>query len=336
MKEDKISIIVPSYNQGSYIENVIKSTLNQTYSEWELIIQDGASKDNTKEICEKYALLDNRIIFFSEPDKGFADAVNKAIDKATGKWAIIQSSDDFFASPYVFEEMLNISKQFKSLKIISGSAVVIDDNFNHLKTGDKKESIVHAESVYTLKDNFSQGATFFLLDRAKEIGKLDPTVDMVADTDFWIRYCCYYPIHINSIYQTARIWCCVLIQPNQRSAVFSNFYLGRVKMSIKHLSDSNIKYTDEFKRKQADQLIESAFSHFNLYNIDLSPLKKVYEKFYNKTYLKPTPIRHSPLKTWVKRKLGIKINDPSFYTPNSISEIYTSNNNKTGYNYKWF
>ena len=83
MNTPLISIIVPSYNQASFIENTILSIIGQSYTNWELIIQDGASKDETKEICERYSKQDKRISFFSEPDKGFADAVNKAIESVS-------------------------------------------------------------------------------------------------------------------------------------------------------------------------------------------------------------------------------------------------------------
>lgn len=73
MKNPKISILVPSYNQGAYIEHTILSVLKQDYSNWELIIQDACSKDQTAEVCKAYVLKDNRIQFYSEKDKGFAD-----------------------------------------------------------------------------------------------------------------------------------------------------------------------------------------------------------------------------------------------------------------------
>ncbi len=69
-----VSIITPSYNQGQYIEETIKSVLSQDYPNIEYIVMDGGSTDNTLNILRKYS---NRIKWISEPDKGQSDAINK-------------------------------------------------------------------------------------------------------------------------------------------------------------------------------------------------------------------------------------------------------------------
>src|SRR5690606_9596607 len=98
------------------------------------------------------------------------------------------------------------------------------------------------ENIYTLKDHFSQGATFFDIKRAFLIGKLDPTVDMVADTDFWIRLTASNPVHTNSVLLTSKIWGGVTVQAEQRSADLSQFYLGRSKMDVQHVNKSSFPF----------------------------------------------------------------------------------------------
>ena len=96
MNSPLLSIIVPSYNQGAFIANTLLSIMHQEYQHWEIIIQDGGSGDNTHEAVKPFLKIDNRISFQSEKDKGFSDAVNKALLRCKGEYAIIQNSDDFF------------------------------------------------------------------------------------------------------------------------------------------------------------------------------------------------------------------------------------------------
>ena len=133
MNSPLISVIVPSYNQGDFIENTILSVIGQSYANWELIIQDGNSKDNTKTICKKYALSDSRITFISEPDNGFADAVNKAITKCKGTFCAIQSSDDFYSNASVFQDVAELYNQHPELKIITGSCQHISSDLCYTK-----------------------------------------------------------------------------------------------------------------------------------------------------------------------------------------------------------
>ena len=78
----RITIVTPSYNQGRFIEETIRSVLLQNYPNLEYIIIDGGSNDNTLEIIKKYEPWIT--YWISEPDKGQSDAINKGFQKATG------------------------------------------------------------------------------------------------------------------------------------------------------------------------------------------------------------------------------------------------------------
>lgn len=92
---DLVSIIMPSYNTADLIEESIRSVLNQTYTNWELIIVDDCSSDNTKEVVE--AIGDSRIIFVEkETNSGAGDSRNRALRMAKGKWIAFLDSDDLW------------------------------------------------------------------------------------------------------------------------------------------------------------------------------------------------------------------------------------------------
>lgn len=72
-----ISIIIATFNAAKTLRKALDSVLNQTYKDWECIIVDGASKDNTISIVKEYVQKDTRFRYISEPDKGIFDAYNK-------------------------------------------------------------------------------------------------------------------------------------------------------------------------------------------------------------------------------------------------------------------
>ncbi|AOM77588.1 glycosyltransferase family 2 protein [Pedobacter steynii] len=97
------TIIIPTFNSAGTLKECLKSILNQTCSDLEILISDGASTDATKEVFESFN--DGRISFFSEPDKGVYDAMNKAIGRSSGKWLLFLGSDDTLYTDRVLEEM---------------------------------------------------------------------------------------------------------------------------------------------------------------------------------------------------------------------------------------
>lgn len=97
----KFSIIVPIYNIDKYIEKSIQSVLEQNYDNFELILVNDGSKDNSKEICEKYAGIDSRIIVINKKNGGLPAARNSGIRKATGDYICHLDGDDFWKEGYL-------------------------------------------------------------------------------------------------------------------------------------------------------------------------------------------------------------------------------------------
>ena len=94
----KVSIITPTYNCAHFIGETIESVINQTYQDWEMLIVDDCSKDNTEEIVKQYSQNDNRIKYIKiEQNSGAAMARNKAMELATGKYMAFLDSDDIWA-----------------------------------------------------------------------------------------------------------------------------------------------------------------------------------------------------------------------------------------------
>lgn len=104
-----VSIIMPSYNTGRFISETIDSVLAQTYENWELIIVDDCSTDNTDEVVQKY-LSDHRVKYLkNEKNSGAAASRNRALREAEGKWIAFLDSDDLW-SPNKLDKQLAFMK----------------------------------------------------------------------------------------------------------------------------------------------------------------------------------------------------------------------------------
>lgn len=93
-KSPKISVIVPIYNVENYLPNLIDSILKQTFSDFELLLIDDGSSDNSGKICYEYAKKDNRIKFFQKENKGVSSARNLGLKHAIGDWIYFSDADD--------------------------------------------------------------------------------------------------------------------------------------------------------------------------------------------------------------------------------------------------
>lgn len=95
----KVSIVMPAYNAERYITEAIQSVIAQTFTDWELIVIDDASQDNTAEIVQKLLIQDTRILFLQNlQNSGVATTRNRGLDIATGEYIAFLDSDDFWES----------------------------------------------------------------------------------------------------------------------------------------------------------------------------------------------------------------------------------------------
>lgn len=97
----KFSIIIPVYNSEATIERCVNSIRTESYSDFEIILIDDGSSDNSLRICESLAYKDNRIIVFHQPNKGAAAARNKGIRNSTGDYLCFIDSDDTVTNDFL-------------------------------------------------------------------------------------------------------------------------------------------------------------------------------------------------------------------------------------------
>lgn len=171
----KISVIVPCLNAGATIANCINSILMQEYSNFEIIVVDGLSNDETINIVNRL-ISDGDHKIIAEKDNGIYDAINKGIDMASGDYLIVLGSDDVFYDNKVLNRVF--LSDFKYADLIYGNVifkstnVIYDGKFNIIKLMTKNichQSIFYHKSVY------------------EKLGKYDTKYKALADVLFNIR-----------------------------------------------------------------------------------------------------------------------------------------------------
>lgn len=104
-----ISIIIPVYNVEKYIRRCLDSISNQDFTEWECILIDDGSNDNSGKTCDEYSKLDNRFKVIHQTNKGVSAARNAGLDSAKGEWITFVDSDDWVEDCYLSELFSNVN-----------------------------------------------------------------------------------------------------------------------------------------------------------------------------------------------------------------------------------
>jgi len=188
----RISIVTPSYNQGIFLEETLRSILLQNYHDLELIVIDGGSKDNSVEIIKKYEPWIS--YWISEKDNGQSDAINKGFKKATGEIVAWINSDDLLTPGSLHKVAEYFTDLPETTGLIHGGVLL----FNEKRQIEERFTyLIPSRESYLSGMVFSQPSAFFKkawLDRA---GYLDNNLHYGMDNDLFMRLallCDFYPV----------------------------------------------------------------------------------------------------------------------------------------------
>jgi len=199
-----VSVIIPSYNHEKYIGECIRSVLNQTYQDFEIVITDDGSKDKTVEIIRQFN--DPRIkLLIHDKNKGTSVATNTCINNSSGKFVAILGSDDAWV-PEKLEKQLEFLEQNVNVGAVFTREITVNENSNLVY-----QTIYSKVFDYALQ-NHSQAewARFFFFfgnclcapssmirrNIFTEIGMFDERLAGLQDFDMWIKICLRHDIHL--------------------------------------------------------------------------------------------------------------------------------------------
>lgn len=201
-----ISVITPCFNSEKTIEKTLQSVLNQTYQNYEYIIIDGKSTDNTLNIIKKYKdRFGEKLKVVSEKDNGIYDAFNKGINLAIGDLVGIVSSNDFY-EPDALE---NIAKEYNAEKY----AVLY--GFQRTLIGGKESSVVIYNHEFLKQKMITHPTCFVTKKLYNDMGVYSLEYKSSSDYDFMLRISQNENVVFKPVYQ-----------------IISNFELGGISSSI--------------------------------------------------------------------------------------------------------
>ena len=176
-----VSIVTPSYNQASFLEQTIRSVLEQDYPRIEYFVADGGSSDGSVEILRKYA---GRLAWWvSEKDRGQADAIRKGMARASGEIVAWLNSDDYYL-PEAVSSAVQAFRQVPDAVLVYGDMLAVDGDgqtLNLLRYRQLKlEDLLRFHII-------GQPAVFFRRDAYDQTGGLDIGFHYMLDHHLWIR-----------------------------------------------------------------------------------------------------------------------------------------------------
>ena len=185
-----ISIVIPSFNQGKYIEQTIVSIIEQSYKKVEIIIIDAASTDETVAVIKKYEQYIS--YWVSEPDRGQSHAINKGLEKCTGEVFNWINSDDYL-EPGALQNIANLFGENNDVQVVCGFTRCFfdeDNSTSHEYSMGVKPTV--AETISLVEMN--QPGSFYRTNIVKEFGGVNESLRYVFDDELWFRFLCKYGI----------------------------------------------------------------------------------------------------------------------------------------------
>ena len=202
----KFSIIIPSFNQISFLEHCLQNILQQSYSNFEIILIDGGSTDGTANLIEKYSKKYRQITYWeSSKDNGQADAINKGMRKCSGDWIAWQNCDDYYANTHTLDIFATAIKKNPKNKLFIANISLVNDNKGIIR--DIKYVTPNLFSLVYEGMTLTNQAAFWSKNVQEEIGFMENT-RINFDYEWFMRILSKYPgkgFHINETLGCYRI-----------------------------------------------------------------------------------------------------------------------------------
>lgn len=299
----KVSVIVPVYNGEKFIEECIKNVLNQTLEEFELIIINDGSTDNTLDICKRNSEIDKKIRIINQENKGVSSARNKGIEQSNGEYICFVDCDDKIEDNYL-EELYNTCEE-NNVKISCCTIESIDNKGNIISSRFMEDG--YYKKIDALDELFkfrglNWGPCGKLFHKSLIKGNLKfPNLHVYEDLSFvykaiyssegiyFTNKCKYYYIHRQNVgamdkfikYPTTDVitisYEILEFIKKQSLPIWDTSFYGVISQVIMYINDIN-KIDCKWEKKESKNYIKETRKLLGKYRIDLLRNKTIYYK----------------------------------------------------------
>lgn len=307
-----ISIIVPIYNTEKFLEETIESVLNQSYSNWELLLIDDGSTDKSAEICKKYVTQDERIFYFHKQNGGQASARNLGIKKSKGEWIGFLDSDDLWLPSKLTDQIEDVKRNNPDFIYGLGYYYYPErqeplepyDWISGERSGQQFFDILfHSCAVNTNTVLFKRA----LIDQVGYFDE-DDIVRGTEDWDLWMRIA----LHVNKIYGSPKRN--VFYRIHDQGIHLQNVRMLRGKIAIYEQYDNHSKVSRLTRIRQYRYVFRELINYLAEEN-RLDEIPSEFKRFKQKdpagagTIIQSGLIKILPLKSfvWVSQKIVYRI-----------------------------
>lgn len=185
-----VSIILPTFNGGKYISNAIESVISQSFVEWELIVINDGSTDDTEEIVGGYVKKDNRIIYLkNEINLGIQKTLNRGLKEAKGIYIARIDDDDIWIDINKLIKQVNFLENNNGYLLVGTGVVLVDEKYKELTRYILPETDEKIRKKLLIKNCFTHSSVMFKKKEALSINGYSELneVKHVEDYDLWLR-----------------------------------------------------------------------------------------------------------------------------------------------------
>jgi glycosyltransferase involved in cell wall biosynthesis len=233
----KISIITVCKNSEKYIEKAIKSVVNQTYKNYEYIIVDGKSEDQTCQIVAKYS--DYVAKFISETDNGLYEAMNKGIRLATGDFIYFLNSDDYFFDQEVLKDVVQTLLGDNTCDFLYGNVEQVSISGECFPSKLVKPEYLKIEMIISCA--IPHQGSFFKADLFEKLGYFDETYRIAADYEWFTRLLQDQSVKLTFIDRTIATYYCGGLSGKNLGLAYQEMFDAQNKSGLFNNEESEIR-----------------------------------------------------------------------------------------------
>ena len=183
-----ISVVICSYNRAAYLPKSINSVLSQSFKDFEIIIVDDASSDNTSEVVAEIAKKDARVKYFkNEQNLGISKSRNRGVSLSGGEYIAMLDSDDYWIDNNKLQKQLELLGTDK-IALVGTGIILVNENGEELKKDIFNIDDSSIRSKILSKNQFAQSSILFIKSVFNECGGYDESLVVCEDLDLWLRF----------------------------------------------------------------------------------------------------------------------------------------------------